>query len=176
MKNLLVANRGEIAVRIIRAASELNIGTVAVFSEDDATSLHTRKADEARGLTGSGPRAYLDIDGIIAVAREAGCDAIHPGYGFLSENADFSRRCAEEGITFVGPRPETMELLGNKARARALAEENGVPVIPGTKGPTTLEQVKEFFSGPGEGGPILIKAIGGGGGTRHAGCVSDRGH
>ena len=164
MKNLLVANRGEIAVRIIRAANELNIGTVAVFSEDDATSLHTKKADGARALVGSGPRAYLDIEGIISIAREAGCDAIHPGYGFLSESAAFSRRCAEEGITFVGPRAETLELLGNKAQARTLAEENGIPVIPGTKGPTTLEEVKGYFSGLGEGVSIMIKAIGGGGG------------
>lgn len=164
MKNLLVANRGEIAVRIMRAANELNLGTVAVFSEDDANSLHTRKADEARSLKGSGPKSYVDIEGILSVAREAGCDAIHPGYGFLSENAAFSRRCAEEGIIFVGPGAETLDLLGNKAQARALAEDNGIPVIPGTKGPTTLEDVNRYYSGLGEGAAIMIKAIGGGGG------------
>ena len=129
MKNLLVANRGEIAVRIMRAADELGIRTVALFSEDDANSLHTKKADEARPLRGSGARPYLDIKGILAMAREAQCDAIHPGYGFLSENAEFSRRCAEESVIFVGPRPETLDLLGDKARARVLAEDHGVPVV-----------------------------------------------
>ncbi len=164
MKNVLVANRGEIAVRIMRAADELGIRTVALFSEDDASSLHTKKADEARPLRGSGARPYLDIKGILAVAREAQCDAIHPGYGFLSENAEFSRRCAEEGVIFVGPRPETLDMLGDKARARVLAEELGVPVVPGTNGPTTLKEVKEFFSSLGEGASVMIKAIGGGGG------------
>src|SRR5262245_9935768 len=111
---LLVANRGEIAIRILRAASELGIRTVAIFSEDDASSLHTRKADEARPLCGAGVAAYLDGEHILAVAKEAGCDAIHPGYGFLSENAGFARRCVEEGITFVGPRAEILGLFGDK--------------------------------------------------------------
>src|SRR3982074_290289 len=100
-RKLLLANRGEIAIRIARAASELGIATVAVYSADDATSLHVRKADEAHGLGRAGAAAYLDIERIIAVAMEAGCDAIHPGYGFLSENAALARRAAEEGITFV---------------------------------------------------------------------------
>src|SRR5271169_5846861 len=103
-KSLLIANRGEIAIRIIRAAAEMGIRTVAVFSEDDARSLHTRKADQARALRGAGAAAYLDAEQIVAAAQAAGCDAIHPGYGFLSEQAGFARRCAEAGITFVGPR------------------------------------------------------------------------
>ena len=118
--NLLIANRGEIAIRIMRAAAELGIRTVAVFSEDDAASLHTRKADEARPLRGAGAAAYLDAEQIIAVAKDAGCDAIHPGYGFLSENAAFARRCAEAGIAFVGPRagnPRTVRRQGAGARA-----------------------------------------------------------
>src|SRR6266403_1187925 len=103
-KSLLIANRAEIAIRIMRAAAELGIRTVAVFSDDDARSLHTKKADEARRLNGVGAAAYLDAEQIIEVAKQSGCDAIHPGYGFLSEKAGFARRCADEGILFVGPR------------------------------------------------------------------------
>src|SRR5271155_5296368 len=128
-KSLLIANRGEIAIRVIRAAAELGIRTVAVFSTDDAHSLHTRKADETRPLRGTGPAAYLDGEQLIAAARAARCDAIHPGYGFLSEHAAFARHCAAQGITFVGPRPEILELFGDKPRARALAERCGVPVM-----------------------------------------------
>src|SRR5689334_10219720 len=121
---LLVANRGEIAVRILRAAAELGIPTVAVYSEDDAQALHTRRADEAHPLRGTGVAAYLDIEQIVAAARERGCTAIHPGYGFLSENAAFARRCAEAGVTFVGPEVETLAIFGEKTRALALATEN----------------------------------------------------
>ena len=144
MKNLLVANRGEIAVRIMHAAAELGIRTVAVFSEDDASSLHTRRADEAHPLRGMGAAAYLDIEQIVAVATECGCDAIHPGYGFLSENAAFARRCAAAGITFVGPRAETLEIFGDKTQARALAERCGVPVLPGTSGAVTPRRGQEL--------------------------------
>ncbi|MGH2633127.1 MAG: carboxyl transferase domain-containing protein [Tepidiformaceae bacterium] len=161
---LLVANRGEIAVRILRAAAELGISTVAVYSEDDAASLHTRRADEARALNGVGASAYLDIPQLVAVAKAAGCDAIHPGYGFLSENAAFARACGEAAITFVGPTPETLELFGDKAQARQLAERLGVPVLPGTAGPTSLEAAHAFLDSLGEGGAIMVKAIGGGGG------------
>ncbi len=162
--SLLVANRGEIAIRIMRAAAELGIRTVAIYSEDDANSLHTRKADEARPLHGAGAAAYLDLEQIIAVAKGAGCDAIHPGYGFLSENANFAHRCAEEGLRFVGPRPEILKLFGDKVQARLLAERAGVPVLPGTAGPTSLDEAKEFLATLGDGGAIMIKAVAGGGG------------
>ncbi|HSR58714.1 MAG TPA: biotin carboxylase N-terminal domain-containing protein, partial [Candidatus Binataceae bacterium] len=162
-KSLLVANRGEIAIRIARAAAELGIRTVTVFSQDDAASLHTRKADDARQLNGVGAAAYLDGDQIIAVAREAGCDAIHPGYGFLSENAWFAGRCREEGITFVGPQPKVLELFGDKLQARALAERSGVPVLPGTSGATGLEDARAFLESLG-GAAMMIKAVAGGGG------------
>jgi len=161
---LLVANRGEIAVRIMRAAAELGLRSVAVFSEDDARALHVRRADVARPLRGAGPAAYLDIEQIVAAAREAGCEAIHPGYGFLSENAAFARRCAAEGIAFVGPGAAVLEALGDKARARALAERLGVPVLPGTAGAITVEDARAFFTSLGPGGAMVIKAVAGGGG------------
>jgi acetyl/propionyl-CoA carboxylase alpha subunit/acetyl-CoA carboxylase carboxyltransferase component len=164
IQKLLIANRGEIAVRIARTAAEMGLPTVAVFSEDDATSLHIRKADEAVGLKGSGPTAYLDMVQVIAAATAAGCDAVHPGYGFQSENAGFARACAEEGLTFVGPSPETLELFGDKGRARALAQQCGVPVLPGTDGPTSLKDAKAFFAGVGKGGAVMVKAVAGGGG------------
>src|SRR5215469_12022585 len=124
-RSLLVANRGEIAIRIMRAAAELGIRTTAVFSEDDANSLHVRKADDACALAGTGAPAYLDVEQMVAIAKAAGCDAVHPGYGFLSENAHFARGAAEEGIRFVGPGPEVLELFGDKVSARALAERVG---------------------------------------------------
>jgi acetyl/propionyl-CoA carboxylase alpha subunit/acetyl-CoA carboxylase carboxyltransferase component len=163
-KSLLIANRGEIAIRIIRAAAEMGIRTVAVFSDDDSTSLHTRKADEARRLSGAGAAAYLDGEQIIAIAKEAGCDAIHPGYGFLSENAGFARQCAGAGITFVGPRAEMLELFGDKVLARRLAERCGVPILRGSAGPVSLEEARRFFSSLGEGASMMIKAVAGGGG------------
>ena len=162
--SLLIANRGEIAIRVTRAAAELGIRTVAVFSEDDADSLHTRKTDAARPLQGKGSAAYLDAEQIIRVAKESGCDALHPGYGFLAENAGFARRCAEEGLTFVGPSAETLELYGDKVQARLLAEEHEVPVLAGTSGPTSLEEAHEFLTSLGPDGAAMIKAIGGGGG------------
>src|SRR5688572_18608358 len=150
--SLLIANRGEIAIRIARAAAELDVRTVAVYSKDDSMSLHVRKTDEARELPGMGASAYLDIEQILIAARNARCDAIHPGYGFLSENAQFARRCAEEGIVFVGPSPEVLSLFGDKAQARKLAERNEVPVVPGTSGPTSLDTAKQFLASLGEGG------------------------
>jgi acetyl/propionyl-CoA carboxylase alpha subunit len=164
VKKLLIANRGEIAVRIARTAAEMGLATVAVFSEDDAASLHTKTADEAVGLKGSGPAAYLDIAQVVAAAKAAGAEAVHPGYGFLSENAAFARACADSGLTFVGPSPETLELFGDKGRARSLAQQCGVPVLPGTDGPTTLEQARTFFEGLGKGGAVMVKAVAGGGG------------
>ncbi|MES2724207.1 MAG: biotin carboxylase N-terminal domain-containing protein, partial [Pseudomonadota bacterium] len=164
MKKLLIANRGEIAVRIARTAAEMGIATVAVFAEDDASSLHTRKADQALGLKGSGPAAYLDGAQILEVAKATGADAIHPGYGFLSENAAFARACAEAGVIFVGPSPETLELFGDKGQARALAARCNVPILPGTDGATTLEQAKTFLAGLGAAGAVMVKAVSGGGG------------
>ncbi len=161
MHRLLIANRGEIAVRIARTAAEMGLSTVAVFSEDDAASLHIRKTDEAVALKGSGPAAYLDIDQVVAVAKAAGADAVHPGYGFLSENAAFARACAAAGLTFVGPSPETLELFGDKGRARALAQQCGVPVLSGTDGPTTLAQAQAFLATH---GAVMVKAVAGGGG------------
>src|SRR5437763_14830180 len=163
LARLLIANRGEIAIRIARAAADLGIQTVGVFAEDDATSLHRRHVDAARALRGSGPRAYLDVEQLLAAARDTGCDGVHPGYGFLSEQAEFARRCAEAGLVFVGPRPETLTLLGDKAAARALAERCGVPVLRGTSGPTSLEEARAFLAALGNGGAGMGKALVGGG-------------
>ncbi len=160
---LLIANRGEIAIRIARAASELGLRTVAVHSEDDAASLHTRSADEARGLAGVGAAAYLDEEAVIEAARATGCGAIHPGYGFLAERAGFARRCAEAGIVFVGPSPEHLELFGDKGRARAAAAAAGVPVLDGIDGAVSLEQARDFFASL-SGAPMIVKAVAGGGG------------
>ena len=161
---LLVANRGEIAIRIFRAAAELGLETVAVFPADDAASLHTRKADEARQLPGHGVAGYLDGDAIIAIARETGASAIHPGYGFLSENADFARRCAKAGVTFIGPSPDTLARFGDKHAARKLATELGVPTLSGTAAPTTLEEARAFLRRLGPDGAVMVKAVAGGGG------------
>ena len=164
LTSLLIANRGEIAIRIARAAAELGIRTVAIFSEDDAQSLHTQKTDEALPLQGRGAAAYLDIEQILALATQAGCDAIHPGYGFLSENAEFAKRCAEAAVTFVGPQVETLALFGDKGQARILAERCGVPVLPGTSGATSVDEAKAFLASLGAGGAVMIKALAGGGG------------
>ena len=161
---LLVANRGEIAIRIIRAAAELDIATVAVAPEDDAGSLHTGKADEAITLAGTGTAAYLDIEQLITVARDSGSDAIHPGYGFLAENADFARSCTEAGLTFIGPRVDTLALFGDKARARVAATAAGVPVIRGLDHAVSPQEAAAFFDELGDGRGMIIKAVGGGGG------------
>jgi acetyl/propionyl-CoA carboxylase alpha subunit len=158
---LLVANRGEIAVRVIRAARDLDISTVAVASEDDLASLHTRVADRCVTLGGRGPAAYLDLDSIVATAADQGCDAIHPGYGFLAENAALARACHAAGITFVGPTAEQLEQYGDKVAARALARRLGVPLAAGTEGPTSQAEAEAFLA---EHGAMMIKAIGGGGG------------
>ena len=163
-KKLLIANRGEIAIRIARAASEAGLATVAIYPADDALSLHVRSADAAHEIPGRGARAYLDIEAVIAAAKATGCDALHPGYGFLSENAALARRCAEEEIVFIGPSPEALDLFGDKGQAKALAKRCGVPVIEGTGGETSLEQARTFFASQGPGGAVMIKAIAGGGG------------
>src|SRR4029079_17847328 len=129
---LLIANRGEIAIRISRAAGEAGLATVAIHPSDDALSLHVRAADECVEISGRGARAYLDIEAVIAAARATNCDALHPGYGFLSENSTLARRCVEESIVFVGPSPDALELFGDKAQAKALAKRCSVPIIEGT--------------------------------------------
>lgn len=164
MKKLLVANRGEIAVRIMRSATEAGIATVAVHAEDDAGSLHVREADEAIPLAGAGTAAYLSIEELIAAAQRAGADAIHPGYGFLSENARFARACAATGIAFVGPEPETLDLFGDKARSRAHARLCGAALPEGTDEPVTIEEARAFFDRLGNGAAVMLKAIAGGGG------------
>lgn len=161
---LLIANRGEIAIRIARAAAEMNIRTVAIYAEDDAASLHVRRSDHVCALRGKGAAAYLDMAQILALAREMQCDAIHPGYGFLSENAQFARCCAQQGIRFIGPQPEVLDLFGDKVQARSLAQHHQVPVVPGTAGATTLEQTRAFFAALPAGGAMMIKALSGGGG------------
>jgi acetyl/propionyl-CoA carboxylase alpha subunit/acetyl-CoA carboxylase carboxyltransferase component len=163
MKKLLIANRGEIAIRIARAAADLGIRTAAVYSRDDARSLHIRAADEAFALDGLGAGAYLDIEQVMGIARKTGCDAVHPGYGFLSENASFARRCGDEGLTFVGPSPDILDLFGDKVRARSFSGRCGVPVLPGTPS-ASLEEAMTFFSSLGSGASVMIKAVAGGGG------------
>jgi acetyl/propionyl-CoA carboxylase alpha subunit len=163
-RKLLIANRGEIAIRIARAAGESGLATVAIHPSDDALSLHVRAADESYEIPGRGARAYLDIEAVIAAAKATACDALHPGYGFLSENALLARRCAEEGVIFVGPSPEALDLFGDKVEAKRLARRCGVPVIEGTSGPTTLDEAREFFAALGADGAAMIKAIAGGGG------------
>ncbi|MDX1576342.1 MAG: biotin carboxylase N-terminal domain-containing protein, partial [Kiloniellales bacterium] len=131
-RKLLVANRSEIAIRVIRAANELAIGTVAIYSHEDRFALHRFKSDESY-LVGEGQdpvQAYLDIDEVIRVARKSGADAIHPGYGFLSEKPELAEACAAAGVTFIGPRPDVMRSLGSKVAARALAQEAGIPMVP----------------------------------------------
>jgi pyruvate carboxylase len=165
INKVLVANRGEIAIRVFRACTELNIRTVAIYSKEDSGSYHRYKADEAY-LVGEGKKpidAYLDIDGIIEIAKKSGADAIHPGYGFLSENIHFARRCEQEGIIFIGPTSRHLDMFGDKVKARQQAELAGIPVIPGSDGPVnSLHEVLEFAEVHGY--PIIIKAALGGGG------------
>jgi acetyl-CoA carboxylase biotin carboxylase subunit len=163
-KKILIANRGEIAVRIIRACREMGIPSTAVYSVADRAALHVRLADEAYPI-GSAPsrESYLRIDKLMDVARRAGCDAVHPGYGFLAENPAFARACAENKIAFIGPSPEAMENLGSKTAARQLAARAGVPMVPGVQNP--IERVEDAERIARElGYPVLLKAVAGGGG------------
>ena len=160
--SLLIANRGEIAIRIARAAQDLGIHAVAVYTKDDESSLHARRADHAIALPGVGAAGYLDIEAVIAAAKEAGCDAVHPGYGFLAERADFAEACAEAGLTFVGPTPAHLALFGDKAKARAAALVAGVPVTRGIDRAVALAEAEAFFAETSA--PIMLKAIAGGGG------------
>jgi acetyl-CoA carboxylase biotin carboxylase subunit len=162
-KKILIANRGEIAVRVMRACRELGIPAVAVYSEVDRASLHVRHADEAYFLgPASAPESYLNIEKILDVAKRSGADAIHPGYGFLSENPRFARACREAGIKFIGPTAEAMELLGSKTRARQAIERAGVPLVPGSSRGLEFAEAARVASEVGY--PIMLKAAAGGGG------------
>src|ERR1043165_1621729 len=164
MKKLLVANRGEIALRIMRSAKEMGIKTVAVFSEADRNALHVRFADEAVAI-GPPPSAqsYLVMDKIIGAAKQTKAEAIHPGYGFLSENEDFARKVKEEGLIFIGPSAESMEIMGSKLGAKAAVSKFNVPLVPGTAEPISdVAEAKKIAKEIGY--PILIKASAGGGG------------
>jgi len=161
---LLIANRGEIAIRIARAAAELGITTVAVYSEDDAGSLHRSRADSAVLLQGRGAHAYLDIPQLVEIARQQQCDAVHPGYGFLSENAEFAESLQQAGIQFVGPTPATLTQLGDKVRARQLAAECDVALLAGSAADVSLEEARAFFAALPDGADMVIKAVSGGGG------------
>ncbi len=160
---ILIANRGEIAVRIIRACREMNIGTVAVYSDADQATLHVRLADQAIPIGASAPReSYLNVEAILRAATESNADAIHPGYGFLAENADFAQTVIDAGITFIGPSPDAIRAMGDKAAARTRMLEHGVPIVPGYQGiddDISLQQAAEQISYP-----VLIKAAAGGGG------------
>jgi pyruvate carboxylase subunit A len=162
-KKILVANRGEIAMRIIRACRELNIATAAIYSEADSTGIYVKKADEAY-MVGPGPlKGFLDSQQIVNLALRIGADAIHPGYGFLSENSQFAQLCHTSGITFIGPSPQAIDLMGSKVKARELAKRVGIPIVPGTEGGIT--DVKNALSFAKKTGyPLIIKASAGGGG------------
>jgi acetyl-CoA carboxylase biotin carboxylase subunit len=168
IRKILIANRGEIAVRVMRACRELGIATVAVYSEADRTALHVRTADEAY-LIGPPParESYLDIAKVLDAARRAGADAIHPGYGFLSEKAEFARACEAAGVIFIGPPPDAIDAMGDKTRARAKMQAAGVPVVPGNNGTTgrgfpSAEAALEAARALGL--PVMLKASAGGGG------------
>jgi len=162
LKTVLIANRGEIALRIIRTATDLSYHTIAVYAEDDADSPHVYAADEAVGLPGAGPSAYLDQAAVLAAATKTDADLIHPGYGFLSENAEFARTVAAAGRTFVGPAPELLDMFGDKSAARGAAITAGLPVPAATDGAVGPEQIHEFFRA--HPGGIMLKALAGGGG------------
>jgi len=163
IKKVLVANRGEVATRIIRACKELGIKTVAIYSEADANGIWVKKADEAYMITGDPIKAYLNYYKIVDLAKQARCDAIHPGYGFLSENADFAEYCEERGVIFIGPKPEHIRLFGDKIASKRAMREVGVPVLPGTLEPITdVEEGKKIAKEIGF--PVIIKAAFGGGG------------
>jgi acetyl/propionyl-CoA carboxylase alpha subunit len=164
IQHILIANRGEIAIRIARAAAELGIETTAVFAGGDGASLHVRAADRDQALPGAGAAGYLDIQGLIEAAKASGCDAVHPGYGFLSESSAFAAACKTAGLTFIGPSPETLEALGDKAKARTIAARAHVPVIQGIGGPASQADVERFFTSLPEGSGMMIKAVAGGGG------------
>lgn len=161
---ILIANRGEIAVRIVRACRNMGIRSVAIYTREDEKSLHVQLADQ-RICIGEGPARgnYLNIDRVVQAARNMGCDAIHPGYGFLSENSDFARKCEEFGITFIGPSADVIDRMGNKSSARKTMQDAGVPIVPGTREPVYDAQTAKMMADE-IGYPVMIKASSGGGG------------
>jgi acetyl/propionyl-CoA carboxylase alpha subunit len=161
-KKILIANRGEISVRVAKTAKEMGIATLAIYTASEKGSLHCEYADEAVALKTDAMAGYLDMDNILEIARQHGCDAIHPGYGFLSENARFAKACSDAGVTFIGPLPETIEQMGDKVAARALMEAAKVPVIPGANEIDSVEAAKKASQEVGF--PLLVKAAAGGGG------------
>src|SRR5437763_6149532 len=162
---VLVANRGEIALRVLRTLEEMGVGAVAVYSELDRDALHVQRADEAY-LLGPGPAAesYLNVEKLLEVAAQAGAEAIHPGYGFLAENAAFARACEEAGVVFIGPPAEAIDAMGSKTRASELMAAAGVPIVPGTTDPVPDVDEARTIIGDSIGYPVAIKAAGGGGG------------
>ncbi|GAB4570008.1 MAG: acetyl-CoA carboxylase biotin carboxylase subunit [Anaerolineae bacterium] len=164
IKKILIANRGEIAIRVIQACRELGIQTAAIYSDVDRTSLHVRRADEAYHIGGARPtESYLVIDKVIEAARKAGADAIHPGYGFLAERADFAQACLDEGLIFIGPRPNSISLMGDKLAARELMRKAGVPLVPGTRPGLSDDEIIAAAESE-VGYPLMVKAAAGGGG------------
>src|ERR1700736_2024551 len=157
-KKILIANRGEIAVRVIRACHEMGIAAVVVYSDVDRAALHVRKADEAYPIGApSAAESYLNIRKILDVAERSGADAIHPGYGFLSENAKFAQACADAGVKFIGPSAAAMEMMGSKTRARQAIERAGIPLVPGTaSGVESFEQAEQTAAKIGY--PVMVKA------------------
>ena len=163
IRKILIANRGEIAVRIVRACAELGITSVAIYTEADRHALHVKKADEAYHIGPDSIAGYLNIHRIVNLAVATACDAIHPGYGFLSENADFARACEERGILFIGPTAEVIARMGDKTQARQAMMEAGIPVVPGSEG--NLADVDEALAlAEAIGYPVMLKATSGGGG------------
>jgi pyruvate carboxylase subunit A len=163
-EKVLVANRGEIAIRVMRACRELGVETVAIYSDADKNALHVKYADEAFHVGEAPPsKSYLNIDRILEVAKKSGAEAVHPGYGFLAENYRFARRCQEEGVTFIGPSWQTIEMMGSKIGSKKTMRDVGVPVVPGTEGGVrNVDEARKISEEIGY--PVLVKASAGGGG------------
>ena len=164
MKKVLIANRGEIAIRIARTCNDLGLKTVGIYSEDDANSLHLSKVDEAYKIDEKGAQAYLDIKEIIRIAKESKADAIHPGYGFLSENSLFASAAKRAKIKFIGPNERTLKIFGDKTSAKELASSLNIPVIAGTHEKTSIRKAQSFMKSLKKNSSVVIKAISGGGG------------
>jgi len=164
MQRLLIANRGEIAVRIAQTAGEMGLSTVGIFAPEDSELAAGYGLDECVALVGQGATAYMDLDQILEIAKRHDCDALHPGYGFMSESAKLARACTKAGLTFVGPSAETLELFGDKAAARARATELNIPIVPGISAPASIEDAKAFLAKQSSGSAIMLKAVAGGGG------------